>query len=241
MTNEKDDNHKAILDEVDIEEEAKAGRDVRRARRYRIRIDKERHVTEQEIVTGRYVLGLVGKTPEAYLLSLRVRGGHVEEIEADEKVDLRKRGVERFMTLKRDPQEGYAEMRKQFQLPESDVEHLDTRGLPWEAVVEGGSQWLLVHDFPVPAGYNVAAVIVALLIAPGYPDAQIDMAYFFPALARADGKAIPQITEQSIDGKSYQRWSRHRTDQDPWRVGVDDIGTHLVQVAEWLRRELRLR
>lgn len=103
MTNEKDEDGE-ILDEVDLEEEAKAGRDVRRARRYRIRIDKEKHVTDQQIVTGRYVLGLVGKTPEGYLLSLRVRGGHVEEIEADEEVDLRKRGVERFMTLKRDPQ-----------------------------------------------------------------------------------------------------------------------------------------
>ena len=238
MTKEKDNDE--ILDEVDIEEEAKAGRDVRRARRYRIRIDKEKHVTEQEIVTGRYVLSLVGKTPETHLLSLRVRGGHVEEIEAEEKVDLRKRGVERFMTLKRDPQEGY-EMRRQFELPESDVEHLESRGLPWETVVEGGSQWLLVHNFPVPIGYNVVAATVSLLIAPGYPDVQIDMAYFSPSLSREDGKAIPQVCGQVIDGKTYQRWSRHRTAEDPWRVGVDDIGTHLMQVAEWLRRELRLR
>lgn len=237
MANDRDDE---ILDEVDVEEEAKAGRDVRRARRYRIRIDRERYVTEQDIVTGRYVLSLAGKAPETHILSLRLRGGNVEEIEAAETVDLRKRGVERFMTLKRDPQEGY-EMRRQFQLPESDVEHLESRGLPWDTVLDGGSQWLLVHNFPVPVGYNVLLVTVALLIAPAYPDAQIDMAYFLPHLSRADGKAIPQVSGQAIDGQTYQRWSRHRTAEDPWRVGVDDIGTHLLQVAEWLRRELRLR
>jgi hypothetical protein len=94
-----------VLDEVDVEEYGKAGRQVPVARRYRIRIDREQKVVEQPVVTGRFILGLVGKTPEQYLLSERVHG-NVKEIGADEQVDLRAHGVERFMTLKRDPQEG---------------------------------------------------------------------------------------------------------------------------------------
>lgn len=238
MANEKDE--KGVADEVDVEDAVKAGRPVPDAKRYRIRVDKEHVVSDRPVVTGRYVLSLVGKTPETYLLSLRLKGGHVEEVEADAEVDLRTRGVERFMTLKRDPQEGY-EMRRQFQLGESDVAHLESLGVPWETIINGGSQWLIVHRFAVPPGYTVETVVVALLIAPGYPDVQIDMAYFSPALVRTDGKAIPQITDQAIDGKTFQRWSRHRTDADPWRPGIDNVGTHLVQVGEWLRREMRLR
>lgn len=238
MSQEKDDNE--ILEEVDVEEDVKAGRPVRPAKRYRIRIDKEKVVSDRRIVTGRYVLGLVGKTPEGYLLSLKQRGGHVDEVEADEAVDLAERGVERFMTLKRDPQEGY-EMRRKFELPEGDVEHLESLGLPWETIVDGGSQWLIIQGFRVPSGYNVTTATVALFIAPSYPDVQIDMAYFSPALMRSDGKGIPQISNQPIDGRTFQRWSRHRTDADPWRPGIDNVGTHLVQVNEWLRREFRLR
>lgn len=95
-----------VVDEVDVEEAVKAGRPVPPAKRYRIRIDKEQKVVEQSVVSGRLILSLVGKTPETHLLSQRLRGGHVDEVGADEKVDLRERGVERFMTLKRDPQEG---------------------------------------------------------------------------------------------------------------------------------------
>jgi len=94
-----------ILEEVDIEEYVKSGKPVPRARRYRIRIDRELKVVEQAVVTGSFILGLVGKSPEQYLLSQRVKG-QVTEVGADEEVDLRARGVERFMTLRRDPQEG---------------------------------------------------------------------------------------------------------------------------------------
>jgi hypothetical protein len=95
-----------LLDEVDVEVTVKAGRQVPPARRYRIRIDKEQKVVEQPVVTGRFILSLVGKTAESYLLSQRLHGGQVEEVSADKEVDLRTHGVERFMTLKRDPQEG---------------------------------------------------------------------------------------------------------------------------------------
>lgn len=94
-----------LIDEVDIEEYGKAGKDVPPARGYRIRIDREQKVVNKAEVTGREILGLVNKTPEKYLLSQRVRG-QVKEIAADDPVNLREPGVERFMTLPRDPKEG---------------------------------------------------------------------------------------------------------------------------------------
>jgi hypothetical protein len=128
-------------------------------------------------------------------------------------------------------------MKRQFQLPEQDVIYLEGLGLSWEAVNDGGMQWVIIHNYPVPPGYNVKEVSVAVKIESGYPRAQLDMAYFFPALSRLDGNPINAITVQAIDGKQYQRWSRHRTGQNPWREGVDDLSTHIALVSFWFEKE----
>lgn len=96
-----------ILEEiVDLEEWAKADKKPQRAKRYRIRIDKEYKVVEVHSMTGRGILALVGKTPETYLLSQKFRGGRVEPIKADEVVEFHRHQIERFQTLALDPTEG---------------------------------------------------------------------------------------------------------------------------------------
>jgi hypothetical protein len=65
------------------------------------------------------------------------------------------------------------------------------------------------------------------------------MVYFLPGLALTNGKAIRALTPLMIDGTEYQQWSRHRTPQNPWRAGLDNICTHLLQVDSWLERELK--
>ncbi len=129
-------------------------------------------------------------------------------------------------------------MREHFQLPEHDRRALNAMGKEWETIHDGGGQWLLLSAFPIPLGYNVNTATVALMISPGYPDSQLDMAWFFPALVKNDGKAIGATSEQIIDGKPFQRWSRHRTAQNPWRPGEDGLASHLLLVNEWLEREL---
>ena len=129
-------------------------------------------------------------------------------------------------------------MRKQFQLSEEDEQCLAAMGLEWEAIVEGNAKWLIVRSYSIPTGYNHRQADAALRIPPSYPDEQIDMVYFSPGLALASGKAIRQLTPHSLEGKQYQQWSRHRTADNPWRPGLDNICTHLLQVANWLDREL---
>jgi hypothetical protein len=129
-------------------------------------------------------------------------------------------------------------MRRAFQLPEDDEECLAARGLTWEALLEGGAKWLIIPGYAIPEGYNHRAADLALRMPPSYPDDQIDMAYFHPALALACARAIRQLTPHSLDGKQYQQWSRHRTPANPWRPGLDNVCTHLLQVDSWLRREL---
>ncbi|MEX2205428.1 MAG: E2/UBC family protein [Myxococcota bacterium] len=128
-------------------------------------------------------------------------------------------------------------MRRDFQLPDNEVEALDALGLKWEAVRDGRLGRVVIYDFPIPAGLKPDAAAVNLRIEPGYPDSQIDMAYFFPAIEREDGLPIAAIAQDQFDEKVWQRWSRHRTQQNPWRRGVDDISTHLGLVRSWLDRE----
>ena len=129
-------------------------------------------------------------------------------------------------------------MRREFQLPEQDTDHLNSLALQWETLRDGGLSWVIIYGFPVPSGYNVQNVDVAITIQPGYPVTQLDMAYFHPHLQLANQRTISAITFQQIDGRSFQRWSRHRTTSNPWRPGVDDLSTHLACVAFWFEREL---
>lgn len=91
---------------IDIEEHAKYGKTPPHARSYRIRIDKDYRIVHVPKMTGREILGLVNKTPEKYLLSQKLHGGQVVPIGADEIVDFRRHGIERFQTLALDPTEG---------------------------------------------------------------------------------------------------------------------------------------
>ncbi len=128
-------------------------------------------------------------------------------------------------------------MRRQFDLLPEDEQLLNDYGLPWETVVDG-SQWVLIHDFPTHEGYNHKTVIAAIRLETGYPNTALDMVYFHPALARTDGRPIGATQAvQQIAGVSYQRWSRHRTAQNPWRPTIDSLGTHIVLIEDWLQRE----
>lgn len=131
------------------------------------------------------------------------------------------------------------DLRRQFELPSFDMEFLERRELPWEAVLDGNMRWVVLHDHPVFDGYNHSSASAALQLSKSYPDTQIDMVYFYPHLSRSNGKPIAQLSNHNFDGNTWQRWSRHRTGSNPWRRGYDNIETHLLLVDEWLEREHR--
>lgn len=128
-------------------------------------------------------------------------------------------------------------LRRQFDLLPEDENFLKEYGLSWETIVDG-SPWVLIHDFPTHEGYDHPRATAAIRLETGYPISALDMVYFFPALARKDGKTIGATNAvQQIDGKNFQRWSRHRTPQNPWKVGQDSLGSHVIIIEDWLERE----
>jgi hypothetical protein len=130
-------------------------------------------------------------------------------------------------------------MRRDFALPEEDAEWLDALPNGYELVREGDLLRVVVRNWPVPAGYTVAQVDVNVRIEAGYPDAQIDMAYFHPDLVLSSGRPIGALAQDPFDGRIWQRWSRHRTPANPWRPGIDNVATHFALIDDWLERELR--
>ena len=226
---------------IDVEEFSKAGKTPPKEKRYRIKIDREVFVVDKECMTGRELLSLAGKNPpEKYQLNQRLTGGKVVNVGLDEKVCFTKPGLEKFMTLPLDQTEG-ENGRRQFEMPQEDVEYLKSLGLRWETLSESSGMWLVLYEFPVMDGYNTSNTTVAIKIEPGYPRAQLDMAYFYPHLARRDGQPIGALTVQSIDGLIFQRWSRHRTPQNPWREGIDNVATHIGLVSFWFKQEFQKR
>ena len=128
--------------------------------------------------------------------------------------------------------------RRDFELLPEDRQFLDDYSLPWETVSDG-SQWVLVHSFSSQhEGYNHATVTIAIRLETGYPHTALDMVYVLPGLARKDSRPIGATeAPQMIAGEVYQRWSRHRTAHNPWRVGQDGIGSHIFLIEDWFARE----
>lgn len=92
---------------IDIEEYAKSGRKPPKAKRYQIRIDKQKYVVEVPAMTGRGLLNLAGKTPATnFMISQKMHGGEARKLGYDEKADFTAPGVERFMTLPLDQTDG---------------------------------------------------------------------------------------------------------------------------------------
>ena len=205
----------------------------------KVQIDKDYFEAPAPRMTGRELLELAGKKPaEDFAIYRKIKGGQPERIGLDEKIDLSRPGVERFLTLPLDQTEGLG-ARREFALPEDDLFWLADAPHRFELVAEHGVLRVVLYGFPVPPGYNHRAVDVNVRIESGYPDTQIDMVYVHPELQRLDGVPIGATCPEAFDGKQWQRWSRHRTPANPWRPGVDNLASHFALVKHWFVRELQ--
>lgn len=226
-------------DEIDVEAYAKSKKPVPPGKKYRIRIDKPSFVVDVDHMTGLQILALAGKTPDKFILQQKI-GAQVTRVEPAETVSFLHPGVERFMTIPKEVTEGEGPLpRRHFDLMPDDEAYLASLNRPWEAVLEAGVRRVVLKNWPLPEGYGLDQVDINVRLEVGYPDAQIDMAYFSPHLQRADKKAIGALSSDNFDGKDWQRWSRHRTAGSAWRIGEDNLSTHMALVNNWLCEELR--
>lgn len=97
-----------VLDEIiDLEEYARLGKQPPLSKGYRIRVNGEPFVVHDPTPTGREILTLAGLLPaENYTLRVKQAGEKPHKVGLDEKVDLRRPGIEKFKALPRDQTEG---------------------------------------------------------------------------------------------------------------------------------------
>jgi len=189
----------------------------------------------------REALSKAGFNPDqGWHIFLKVAGQPKQAVSLDEHVDLRTPGIEKLRLTPREVNNGEAlpTPRRAFALLEVDERHLNALGALWETVEEHGRRWLLIHDYPVPAGYTVTRTLLALEIPPTYPGAQIDMFYVRPQLVLRSGRAIPNAdVDTVILGMTFKRWSRHRGAGSPWNPALDNVVTHLALVESSIAKE----
>jgi hypothetical protein len=97
-----------ILEEIaDLEMYAKAGKAPPHCRGYRFKVNGNPFVSNDRFITGRSVLEMAGLSPAAnYTLRVTIAGQRPQKVGLDERVDLRKPGIEKFKALPRDQTEG---------------------------------------------------------------------------------------------------------------------------------------
>ena len=226
---------------IDLDQYAQSGITPPKGKQYRFMVDRQQVISEKETLTGREILQLANKpNPDGFMLRQKLKGGTMVSIKLDQVVDLTEPGIEKFKTLPLDQTEGES-LRRDFLLLEEDQEFLEGLDLEWETIDQQGAKWVLVKEYPIIKGYNVDKATVGIRITPGYPTAQLDMLYFFPALSRLDGQPINALSTLVLDGRNFQQWSRHRTSTNPWRPGYDNLSTHLPLADAWLLQEFTKR
>lgn len=155
-------------------------------------------------------------------------------------IDLRTPGIEKLRLTPKHVHNGESppRLRRAFALLDVDEQHLQALGLGWETVIENERRWLVIHDYPVPAGYTVRYTLLALEIPPTYPGAQIYGFYAYPPLALASGGAIDSTQMQgTVFGVEFHGWSRNRG-AIQWNPATDNVSTQLTLVEAALAKEV---
>jgi len=206
---------------------------------YLLKINRDKYKSEKEILTGAEILTLAGKDSKTHRLRMFTKNGKVI-ITADQSINLTECGVERFVAEPIDCKEGFV-VKNQFALPDEDILFSNSFENEVDLIQEGNTKWLILRNYKIPDGYNVEVADLAILIPPHYPTTGLDMMYFNPPLARKDGAAIGALSYQIIEGKRYQRWSRHRTPANKWDANIHNVESHVDLMVRCLTAEFTKR
>lgn len=190
-----------------------------------------------EIVV-RHAIKEAGFNPDTpWIIVLKVAGEPKREVDLSFVIDMRHKGIEKLRLTPRHINNGEMGGRRRvaFAMLPQDEALLDHLGFDWETLVDAGRRWLIIRNYPLPLGYQVAAATIGIEVPVSYPGAQLDMFYCHPPLALPSGAAIPQTQQiETVIGLPFQRWSRHRQ----WDPARDTLATHLALVEESLHREV---
>jgi len=198
-----------------------------------IKLDKSQIIVSEAL----FLAGI--QDAENYQIILKIQGEPKQEVTSNSVIDLAKPGIEKLRLIPREVNNGDAGLNS-FQIFPKDTEYLNHVFGNFRTIIEQNRRWLIVDNYQLPEGYNHQVISIALEIPTAYPQAEIDMFYTYPRIQLSTG-AIPSCTEvdQPIEGKPYQRWSRHRSYLSAWNPACDNVITHFALIEESLLREVQ--
>jgi len=213
-----------------------------RARSWKLNVQGVIITVTAQLVVVKDVLAQAGFDPNAgWIAILKKVGQPKQQVALTDTIDLGAPGIEklRLTPAEINNGEGPGGLRRQFRLLEKDEAYLALRGLIWESITDGGRRWLIIRSMDLPAGFNHSSGDFAIDVPTTYPSAALDMFYCVPHLKLASGASISKTeSTQSIEGVSYQRWSRHLNGKTRWNPQTDSVVTHLAVIEESLLREI---
>jgi hypothetical protein len=113
-------------------------------------------------IAVREVIQEAGFNPDTpWIIILKVAGEPKREVDLSFVIDLRHKGIEKLRLTPRQTNNG--EMLKQrraaFAMLPQDAALLDRLRVDWETLVDAGRRWLVVRNYPLPRGYQVATAM----------------------------------------------------------------------------------
>lgn len=215
---------------------------VSRARTWKLNVQGVLLALHAPTIIVRQALLDAGFDPnQGWQIFLKIVGQSKQPVELTTEIDLRTPGIEKLRLTPKEVNNGEAasEPRRVFALLDADEAHLNRLGLVWETFIEAERRWLLLHDYPVPAGYTVDHTKLALEVPPTYPGAQIYGFYSYPLLALKSGREIDRTQMRGVIlGLEFHGWSRNRGPSAPWNTTTDNVITQLALVDAALSKEV---
>jgi hypothetical protein len=122
----------------------------------------------------------------------------------------------------------------------ADRDFLVEKGFDYDVVSEAGLICVVIHAYPLPAGYTPDKTDLLLRLPPNFPDAQPDMYWCDPPVRVSASGAYPiaaELFEQHV-GRQWQRFSRHLP-AGAWQPGRDSLESYLALIRADLLRLVR--
>ena len=132
-----------------------------------------------------------------------------------------------------------ADPRRNFNLPDEDIQFLDNLNLKWESIQEANKRAVIMYGFLFPEVFTPQEVDLKIKMPMDYSSgAALDMFFTNIHVTRKDAVDIPRQTEsEQFDGKRWWQWSRHYPNNCKWRSGINNLVTHVCHVQHILDEE----
>lgn len=124
-------------------------------------------------------------------------------------------------------------------LLQEDRDYLARKGFAYETFEHGQFLGLVIKDFPLPPGYQIARTNLLILLPGGFPVTAPDMWWCDPWVKLANGTdPVNANVSELIGGRMWQRFSRH-FGAGPWVAGRSGVESYITLIKSDLTRAVQ--